>query len=78
MTRTAYFNGKFVPETEVLIPYRDRSFNRGDGCFDRLARVDHDRRVARGGEHLDAAVADAIDWVRRMRRDGGEWEVLPE
>src|SRR3981081_1809293 len=34
MTRIAYFNGKFVPETEVVIPYRDRSFNRGDGCFD--------------------------------------------
>jgi branched-chain amino acid aminotransferase len=33
-TRTAWFNGKFVPETDVMIPYRDRSFNRGDGCFD--------------------------------------------
>jgi len=33
-TRTAYFNGRFVLETEALIPYRDRSFNRGDGCFD--------------------------------------------
>ena len=33
-TRTAWFNGKLVPETEVVIPFRDRSFNRGDGCFD--------------------------------------------
>ena len=30
-TRTAWFNGTFVPETDVVIPYRDRSFNRGDG-----------------------------------------------
>src|SRR6202008_392109 len=33
-TRTAWFNGKLLPETEVVIPFRDRSFNRGDGCFD--------------------------------------------
>src|ERR671938_64073 len=33
-TRTAWFNGKLVPETDVVIPFRDRSFNRGDGCFD--------------------------------------------
>src|SRR4030095_12215546 len=33
-TRTAYFNGRFTLETDIVIPYRDRSFNRGDGCFD--------------------------------------------
>jgi branched-subunit amino acid aminotransferase/4-amino-4-deoxychorismate lyase len=33
-TRIAWFNGKLVPETDVMIPFRDRSFNRGDGCFD--------------------------------------------
>jgi branched-chain amino acid aminotransferase len=33
-TRLAWFNGKLLPETEVLVPFRDRSFNRGDGCFD--------------------------------------------
>lgn len=32
--RIAYFNGRYVPEGEVLIPYRDRSFMFGDGCFD--------------------------------------------
>ena len=30
-TRIAWFNGKLMPETDVVIPYRDRSFNRGDG-----------------------------------------------
>ena len=51
MTRIAYFNGKFVPETEVLIPYRDRSFNRGDGCFD-MTRT-FDGRIFRLAEHVD-------------------------
>jgi branched-chain amino acid aminotransferase len=51
MTRIAYFNGKFVPETEVLIPYRDRSFNRGDGCFD-MTRT-FDGRIFRLAEHVE-------------------------
>ena len=46
-----YINGKFVPETEVLIPYRDRSFNRGDGCFD-MTRT-FDGRIFRLAEHVD-------------------------
>ncbi|HRD77741.1 MAG TPA: aminotransferase class IV [Hyphomicrobiaceae bacterium] len=32
--RVAYFNGKYVPEAEVRVPFRDRSFLYGDGCFD--------------------------------------------
>jgi branched-chain amino acid aminotransferase len=32
--RVAYFNGKIVPESQVLIPFRDRSFRFGDGGFD--------------------------------------------
>ncbi|MGD9802343.1 MAG: aminotransferase class IV [Hyphomicrobiaceae bacterium] len=32
--RTAYFNGKYLPEGEVRVPFRDRSFLYGDGCFD--------------------------------------------
>ena len=32
--RIAYFNGEYVPESHVLIPYRDRGFRCGDGCFD--------------------------------------------
>ncbi len=51
--------------------------DRGDGCFDRLARVDHDRLVVRGGSPLADEVAAAVEWLRRLRRDGGAWEVLP-
>ena len=32
--RIAWFNGKFVPENEVMIPFRDRSWKYGDGAFD--------------------------------------------
>src|SRR5262249_40808659 len=46
-----YFNGSFVPETAVMIPYRDRSFNRGDGCFD-VTRT-FDGRIFRLDEHID-------------------------
>lgn len=32
--RYAYFNGSIVPEGQVLLPFRDRSFKYGDGVFD--------------------------------------------
>src|SRR5437016_3020312 len=32
--RIAWFNGKFMPENQVLIPFRDRSWRYGDGAFD--------------------------------------------
>ena len=51
ISRTAWFNGRFVPEGEVLIPYRDRSFNRGDGCFD-MTRT-FDGRIFRLTEHIE-------------------------
>jgi branched-chain amino acid aminotransferase len=33
-TRVAWFNGQFLPESQVLIPFRDRSWKYGDGAFD--------------------------------------------
>jgi branched-chain amino acid aminotransferase len=32
--RVAWFNGRIVRESEVMIPFRDASFTRGDGVFD--------------------------------------------
>jgi branched-chain amino acid aminotransferase len=32
--RIAYFNGRYVPESQVLVPFRDRSFKYGDAAFD--------------------------------------------
>ena len=33
-SRVAWFNGQFLPEAQVLIPFRDRSWKYGDGAFD--------------------------------------------
>jgi branched-chain amino acid aminotransferase len=38
--RVAYFNGRIVPEREVLVPFRDRSFKYGDAAFD-MTRTFH-------------------------------------
>ena len=32
--RIAWFNGQFMPEGQVMIPFRDRSWKYGDGAFD--------------------------------------------
>jgi branched-subunit amino acid aminotransferase/4-amino-4-deoxychorismate lyase len=40
--RVAYFNGRFVPEREVVLPFRDRGFKYGDAAFD-MTRTFHGR-----------------------------------
>jgi branched-chain amino acid aminotransferase len=32
--RVAWFNGKIVPESQVVVPFRDSSWTYGDGVFD--------------------------------------------
>ena len=49
--RIAWFNGEFVPESQVLIPFRDRSWKYGDGAFD-MTRT-FDGRAFRLKEHID-------------------------
>jgi branched-chain amino acid aminotransferase len=67
--RIAYFNGRYVPENEVLVPFRDRSFVYGDAAFDvtrtfngvpyRLA--EHVARLYRSLKYLriDAGLSEA-------------------
>lgn len=50
---------------------------RGTGCFERMARVDHDQRIGRDGPTLAQRVGEAVGWVRRMRAEGAGWDVLP-
>jgi branched-chain amino acid aminotransferase len=47
----AYFNGEFVPESEVRIPFRDRGFKLGDAVFDTTRTFAH--RIFRLEEHID-------------------------
>jgi branched-chain amino acid aminotransferase len=50
-SRIAWFNGNFMPENQVLIPFRDRSFRYGDGAFD-MTRT-FNGRAFRLQEHID-------------------------
>src|SRR5919112_4340849 len=49
--RVAWFNGAFMPEQEVRIPFRDSSWVYGDGCFDMPRSFGH--RLFKVKEHVD-------------------------
>ena len=49
--RIAYFNGSYVPESEVLIPFRDRGFVLGDAVLD-TART-FGGKIFKLGEHIE-------------------------
>jgi branched-chain amino acid aminotransferase len=49
--RVAWFNGEFLPEREVRIPFRDLSWVYGDGCFDMTRSFGH--RLFKVKEHVD-------------------------
>jgi len=49
--RIAFFNGNYVPEQEVVIPFRDRSFTRGDGAFDMTRSFNG--RIFKIKEHIE-------------------------
>jgi branched-chain amino acid aminotransferase len=49
--RVAYFNGRIVPEREVLVPFRDRGFKYGDAVFDTTRTFGH--RIFKVAEHVE-------------------------
>lgn len=49
--RVTYLNGRIVPESEAMIPFRDRGVKYGDAVFDTTRTFGH--RAFRLGEHLD-------------------------
>src|SRR5215468_4343113 len=63
--RIAWFNGRFMPESHVLIPFRDRSWRFGDGVFD-MTRT-FNGRVFRLKEHIDRFFRS----LRYLRLDPG-------
>src|SRR3974377_1429007 len=63
--RIAWFNGEFMPESQVLIPFRDRSFRYGDGAFD-MTRT-FNGRACRLKEHIDRFYRS----LRYLRLDPG-------
>src|ERR1700730_320416 len=61
--RVAWFNGRIVAESEVVIPFRDQGFLRGDAVFDmtrsfngKAFRIEeHVARLYRSLKYLDIA-----------------------
>src|SRR5687768_3219420 len=49
--RIAYHNGEYLPESQVRVPFRDRSWIFGDGAFD-MART-FNGRVFKLEEHIE-------------------------
>ena len=71
----------YTPPASYLL---GRGWTQGQGtagasCFDRLARVDHDRLLGPADARFALAdkAAEAVAWVRRMRSEGAAWDVLP-
>jgi branched-chain amino acid aminotransferase len=67
--RTAYFNGRYVAERDVLVPFRDRGFKYGDAVFDTTRTFGH--RVFKLAEHVERLYRS----LRYLRIDPG---VTPE
>jgi branched-chain amino acid aminotransferase len=63
--RVAWFNGEFMPEREVRIPFRDLSWVYGDGCFDMTRSFGH--RLFKVQEHVDRLYRS----LRYLRIDPG-------
>ena len=63
--RVAWFNGRFMPENQVLVPFRDRGWRYGDGVFD-MTRT-FNGRVFRLKEHIDRLYRS----LRYLRLDPG-------
>ena len=63
--RIAYHNGRFVPESQVLVPFRDRGFKYGDAVFDTTRTFGH--RVFKLKEHVDRLYRS----MRYLRIDPG-------
>jgi branched-chain amino acid aminotransferase len=63
--RIAYFNGRFVPERDVLVPFRDRGFKFGDAVFDTTRTFGH--RIFKLAEHVDRLYRS----LRYLRIDPG-------
>ena len=49
--RIVYFNGKYIPESQAVVPFRDRSFKYGDGVFDMTRTFGH--KIFKIEEHVD-------------------------
>ncbi|MBC8269558.1 MAG: aminotransferase class IV [Rhodospirillaceae bacterium] len=63
--RIVYFNGQYIPESQALVPYRERSFIFGDGAFDLTRTFNH--TIFKLDEHIERLYYS----MRALRLDAG-------
>jgi len=63
--RIVYFNGDYIPESQALVPYRDRSFLFGDGAFDLTRTFKHE--IFKLDQHIERFYYS----MRALRLDPG-------
>ena len=83
MPRIAWMNGCFLPDADARVPFRDRGFTLGDGCFDtartfagrpylfgeHIARLYNSMRLLRIDPGVDAATLLAVT-LELVERNG--------
>ncbi len=73
--------GYWAPESFVLgrgwTQTRRKVTTRSDNCMDRLAPIPNSYASRKSGPLATQADA-AVEWVRRLRREGADWSPLPE
>ena len=72
----------YLPSQSYLLgrgwQYRSRGVDyRGDNALERLAPIAQDGNVA-AGVSIASAVEEALRWVRRVRTEGADWQLLPD
>ncbi|MCZ6617583.1 MAG: aminotransferase class IV [Gammaproteobacteria bacterium] len=63
--RIAYYNGEYLPEGEIRIPFRDRGFLYGDGVFDMTRTFDGE--IFKIREHIERLYRS----LKALRIDAG-------
>ena len=63
--RVVYFNGRIIPESQALVPFRDRGWTYGDAAFDMTRTFNH--RLFKVREHIDRF----YDSLRYLQIDPG-------
>ncbi|MDE3194299.1 MAG: hypothetical protein KGN00_11490 [Chloroflexota bacterium] len=76
-TALGRLQGATPPFAYVLARGWRQGQSRGTSCWDRLGRVARDTFVRSQERDLARVVDEAAAWVRRVRREGGAWDVRP-
>jgi hypothetical protein len=70
--------GYIPPSAYLLGRTWEQGEHRGEGCLERLARVDMERWLPNRETTIEQLARDAVDWIRRLRAASSAWQVLPE